>query len=99
MRAFLVGILLLCLPATVRAEEMVTSHFKAKQPHIAAHRTLPIGTKLKVTNPKNGKSKEVTIGTRGPFIKGRHLDISKTYAMELGFGKSGVLRLQTEVVQ
>ncbi|KRA00090.1 hypothetical protein ASD64_00465 [Mesorhizobium sp. Root157] len=55
----------------------------------AAHRTLPFGTRIKVTNRKNGKSVVVRINDRGPFIKGRVLDLSKGAANRLGFIKSG----------
>lgn len=55
----------------------------------AAHRTLPLGTKIKVTNQKNGKSLVVRINDRGPFIKGRVLDLSKGAASRLGFINSG----------
>lgn len=43
----------------------------------AAHKSLPFGTKVKVTNQKNGKSVVVTINDRGPFVKGRAIDLSK----------------------
>jgi rare lipoprotein A len=56
----------------------------------AAHRTLPFGTKLKVTNQKNGKTVVVRINDRGPFIKGRVIDLSKAAANRLGFVSSGV---------
>ena len=56
----------------------------------AAHRTLPFGTKLKVTNQKNGKTVIVRINDRGPFIKGRVIDLSKAAANQLGFISSGV---------
>jgi rare lipoprotein A len=55
----------------------------------AAHRSLPFGTKLRVTNQKNGKSVIVRINDRGPFIKGRVLDLSKAAAQQIGFVKSG----------
>lgn len=55
----------------------------------AAHRTLPFGTKLKVTNRNNGRSVIVRINDRGPFIKGRVLDLSKGAARRLGFIGSG----------
>jgi rare lipoprotein A len=48
----------------------------------AAHKTLPFGTKLKVTY--KGKSVIVTINDRGPFIKGRHLDLSRAAARKIG---------------
>ena len=55
----------------------------------AAHRTLPFGTKLRVTNKNNGRSVVVRINDRGPFIKGRVLDLSKGAASQLGFISSG----------
>ena len=55
----------------------------------AAHRSLPFGTKLKVTNQNNGRSVIVRINDRGPFIKGRVLDLSKGAASQLGFIGSG----------
>lgn len=55
----------------------------------AAHRTLPFGTRIKVTNRKNGKSVVVRINDRGPFIRGRVLDVSKGAASKLGFIRSG----------
>ncbi len=55
----------------------------------AAHRTLPFGSRLKVTNMKNGRSVVVRINDRGPFIKGRVLDLSKAAAHRLGFIRSG----------
>ncbi|MEI5679137.1 septal ring lytic transglycosylase RlpA family protein [Mesorhizobium sp. CGMCC 1.15528] len=55
----------------------------------AAHRSLPFGTKLRVTNKNNGRSVIVRINDRGPFIKGRVLDVSKAAARSLGFIGSG----------
>ncbi len=55
----------------------------------AAHKTLPFGTKLSVVNPKNGKSVIVRINDRGPFIRGRVLDLSKAAARKLGFIRAG----------
>ncbi len=55
----------------------------------AAHRSLPFGTKLKVTNKRNGRSVVVRINDRGPFIKGRIVDVSKAAAHKLGFVRSG----------
>jgi rare lipoprotein A len=55
----------------------------------AAHRTLPFGTWLKVTNQRNGKSVVVRINDRGPFTRGRVIDLSKAAARELGFISSG----------
>lgn len=55
----------------------------------AAHRSLPFGTKVRVVNKKNGKSLVVRINDRGPFIKGRIIDLSKGAAQQLGFIRSG----------
>jgi hypothetical protein len=92
--------LVLCsVPHFAHAEMMLTSYYRAKAPHIAAHRTLPMGTQLILTNPRNGRSVRVVIGTRGPFVRGRSLDISHSAAKELGYGKSGVLRLKIQIVE
>ncbi|HMM63252.1 MAG: septal ring lytic transglycosylase RlpA family protein [Mesorhizobium sp.] len=55
----------------------------------AAHRSLPFGTRLKVTNQHNGKSVVVRINDRGPFVRGRMLDLSHGAASQLGFIRSG----------
>ena len=55
----------------------------------AAHRSLPFGTKVKVTNQNNGRSVVVRINDRGPFIRGRMLDLSLAAAKRLGFIASG----------
>jgi rare lipoprotein A len=51
----------------------------------AAHRTLPFGTKVKVTNRHNGRSVVVTINDRGPFVRGRVIDVTPAAARVLGF--------------
>jgi rare lipoprotein A len=51
----------------------------------AAHRTLPFGTKVKVTNKSNGRSVIVTIDDRGPFVRGRVIDVTPAVARLLGF--------------
>lgn len=56
----------------------------------AAHRTLPFGTKVRVTNKRNGKSVIVTINDRGPFIRGRIIDLSTAAAGVIGMRSSGV---------
>lgn len=55
----------------------------------AAHRTLPFGTRLRVTNPANGKSVIVRINDRGPFARGRVIDLSKAAASEIGLVQRG----------
>lgn len=56
----------------------------------AAHRKLGFGTRVEVVNQRNGRSVEVRINDRGPFIRGRVLDLSKAAARELGFIRAGV---------
>lgn len=64
----------------------------------AAHRTLPWGSIVKVTNLDNGKSVEVRINDRGPFTKGRIIDLSRAAAMALGMVKSGVSLVRMELL-
>jgi rare lipoprotein A len=73
---------------------MLTSFYSARAANIAAHRTLPFGTRLRLTNPHNGRSVTVVIHDRGPFVRGRSLDISEAYARELGFTRAGVAALE-----
>ena len=62
----------------------------------AAHPTLPLGTKATVTNLETGKSAEVTINDRGPYVKGRDIDVSKAAAEKIGFGKDGAAPVKIE---
>jgi rare lipoprotein A len=64
----------------------------------AAHRTLPWGSIVKVTNLDNGKLVEVRINDRGPFKKGRIIDLSRTAARALGMLQSGVSPVQMELL-
>lgn len=59
----------------------------------AAHKTLPFGTKLKVTYPESGKSIVVRINDRGPYIRGRDLDLSEKAAYALGMKTVGVANI------
>ncbi|MCF7886027.1 MAG: septal ring lytic transglycosylase RlpA family protein, partial [Candidatus Marinimicrobia bacterium] len=65
----------------------------------AAHKTLPFGTVLKVTYLKNGKSVLVTVNDRGPFIKGRELDLSYMAAKKIGLTREGVGKVKIRVVK
>ena len=64
----------------------------------AAHKTLPMGTKVRVTNKANGRSAVVTITDRGPYIKGRIIDVTKGVAHKLGFITAGVVPCKVEVL-
>jgi rare lipoprotein A len=62
----------------------------------AAHKTLPLGTKAKVTNVKNGKSVEVEINDRGPYAEGRIIDLSQAAAAAIGIVDRGVATVRVE---
>jgi rare lipoprotein A len=63
-----------------------------------AHKTLPFGTKVRITNLANDKTVEVTINDRGPYVEGRIIDLSKAAAEELGFLNNGVADVKLEIV-
>ncbi|TLY34215.1 MAG: septal ring lytic transglycosylase RlpA family protein [Nitrospirae bacterium] len=65
----------------------------------AAHRLLPLGSVARVTNPKNGREVEVLINDRGPFIRGRIIDLSYAAAEHLGAVYPGTLPVVVEVLQ
>jgi rare lipoprotein A len=84
--------------SSAQAEEGIASHYDASSGSkvscggrlnegalTAAHKTLPCGTKVKVQNKTNGKSVTVTINDRGPFVKGRVIDVTPAAARALGF--------------
>ena len=64
----------------------------------AAHRSLPFGTKVKVVNPRNGRAVVVRINDRGPFARGRILDLSKAAAAKLGFLRAGHTKVCLEKI-
>ena len=63
-----------------------------------AHRTLPLGTKVRLVNPENGRTAVGRVTDRGPFIRGRDLDVSLALAKKLGFVRKGVTELEIEVI-
>ncbi len=65
----------------------------------AAHRTLKFGTKVKVTNLNNGRSVIVRINDRGPFTKGRIIDLSGAAANKIGMIKTGVAPVKIEILK
>lgn len=69
-----------------------------KDAMVCAHRTLPFGTRVKVTNKKNGKSVVVRVIDRGPFGKGRVIDLSPAAARQLDMLRAGVVPVHLEVV-
>lgn len=64
----------------------------------AAHRTLPFGTRVKVTHITNQNSVEVVINDRGPYVEGRIIDLSKSAAEQLGFIHQGLADVKVEVI-
>jgi len=64
----------------------------------AAHKTMPLGTRARVTHLGNGKSVEVVINDRGPYIDGRMIDLSQAAAKALGMIDNGVIKLRIELL-
>ena len=64
----------------------------------AAHKSLPFGTKVKVTNVANSQTVEVIINDRGPYVDGRIIDLSRSAAEQLGFVNQGLAEVQVEVI-
>jgi len=107
----LLVILIVC-PALAIAEDGVASWYGGKfhgrmtssgevfdtNTLTAAHRTLPFGTVVKVTNLDNGKSVLVKINDRGPFVGGRIIDLSRAAAVRLGMIDTGVARVSLQIV-
>ena len=62
----------------------------------AAHTTLPLGTRVRVTNLENGRSLLLRINDRGPFIRGRIIDVSRAAAAKLGFERKGLARVRVQ---
>ena len=67
--------------------------------YTAAHRTLPFGTRVKVTNLKNGRSVIVRINDRGPAKKNRIIDLSYQAAKKIDMIRDGIVKVRVEVIQ
>ena len=66
---------------------------------MVAHKTLPFGTKVKITNVSNGKTSEAIVVDRGPFVRGRIIDVTRLVAQQLGFSyKQGIAKVKIEVI-
>lgn len=78
--------------------KMASSEIYDSTTMVAAHRNLPFGTKVKITNQNNGKSTIVTIKDRGPFVSDRIIDVSRAAASRLGMLKSAKVPVRIEVV-
>ena len=89
-----------CGKASWYAEQGRTASGERMNPgaRTAAHRTLPFGTLVEVRNLKNGRSVVVRINDRGPFIKGRVIDLSRGAANEIGMVSSGTASVRVSVL-
>lgn len=76
----------------------MASYYGSKTKLTAAHKTLPFGTRVKVTNKKNGRSVIVRINDRGPFIRCRVIDVSRKAARQLGMIRSGVAPVTLQIL-
>ncbi|MFA7345074.1 MAG: septal ring lytic transglycosylase RlpA family protein [Terrimicrobiaceae bacterium] len=66
--------------------------------HSAAHKTLPLPCKARVTNLRNGRSTVVRVNDRGPFVEGRELDVTTGVAKQLGFREAGLCPVRIQVL-
>jgi rare lipoprotein A len=84
--------------AAMAAESGIASYYHHPRNNglIAAHRTLPFGSEVRVTNLDNGRATVVKIIDRGPFIRGRIIDVSPTVATVLGFKQAGLAHVRVE---
>ena len=111
MRKLMYGVLLICLMSFT--DTISKASFYGKEHHgkrtasgqvfdmnkdTAAHRSLPFGTKVEVTNVDNGKTVIVVIKDRGPFVKGRSLDLSKSALQKIEKTSRGIVKIQYKVV-
>lgn len=109
---YLIGLLLLCSAAIAQVQTGKASFYADKfegrptasgekyrhNKLTAAHKTLPFGTKVKVTNLDNNKTVEVVINDRGPYVDGRIIDLSKSAAEQLGFINQGLAEVKMEII-
>lgn len=112
MRKILMSMILVVMVLSVKAKEGVASYYHDslhgnltangeiyKTNKIScAHKTLPFGTILKITNKRNGKVVIARVNDRGPFIKGRDVDLSRKAAEQIGMVQRGVIKIEYEIV-
>ncbi|MEV4803754.1 septal ring lytic transglycosylase RlpA family protein [Nonomuraea sp. NPDC049421] len=86
--------------ASYYGEPQMTASGERFSPHAmtAAHKTLPLGSRVRVTNPRTGESVTVRINDRGPYIGGRCLDLSTAAFAAIGNTSAGVMRVRYEVL-
>lgn len=91
---------LLSMSAAAEAQTWTgqASYYRAPREMTCAHRSLPFGTRLRVTNLRNNRTAILTVADRGPFIRGRIVDVSVGAANALGFRSAGVVPVKIETV-
>jgi rare lipoprotein A len=82
------------VPGKVLAESGIASFYSSGGGYTAAHKTLPFGTRVRVTNSRNGRSVVVVINDRGPFIRGRIIDLSPAAARAIGISGIGPVSIR-----
>jgi rare lipoprotein A len=99
-RMILVFLGALAFTSAAAADEygIATYYFHPRYPHslIAAHKTLPLGTRVRVHDLDNGRQVDVTIVDRGPFARGRIIDLSTVAANALGIRSVGIAHVRLE---
>ena len=101
MKKTMIGVAaLLSMPAAAEAQTWTgqASYYRAPHEMTCAHRSLPFGTRLRVTNLRNNRTAVLTVADRGPFIRGRIVDVSVGAANMLGFRSAGVVPVKIETV-
>lgn len=104
--AFAIAFLVIMFPWSARPEGLASYYWHGQKTAngerfnpsamTAAHRTLPFGTRVRVTNARNGKSVTVRINDRGPFIRGRVIDLSRAAFARIAPLKAGVVRVRVD---
>lgn len=95
-----ISVIVIALPSLSHAQSWrgKASYYGARSHLTCAHRSLPFGTQVRVTNLANRRSAVLVVKDRGPFIKGRIIDVSTKAADILGFRRSGVTEVAVETV-
>jgi rare lipoprotein A len=93
-------IILLAAPAAMHAQSWTgkASFYGARSLMTCAHRALPFGTHVRVTNLSNNRSVVLVVHDRGPFIRGRVIDVSTLAADMLGFRRAGVVQVEVKTL-
>ncbi|MDQ6703475.1 MAG: septal ring lytic transglycosylase RlpA family protein [Pseudomonadota bacterium] len=101
MKNIIIGVLVFlasCAAAQAQSWTGKASYYRGRGRMTCAHRSLPFGTHVRVTNLSNNHSAVLVVHDRGPFINGRIIDVSTGAAGVLGFRRAGVARVTVETV-